>query len=131
MDLSKKTLWHLAINGGTVPVWETPYGSILTESKILMEFVEEAYPTQGYSLLPADPVVRARMRLGINLVDGLLGAYDQIYLKKSTNEEEVKPLKEKLQKIEDFLATNDKEGTGFAMGTKDHTQLDVHFTLIS
>ena len=45
LDLGKKTPWHLAINGGLVPVWETPDGTILHESKVLMDYVEEAYPS--------------------------------------------------------------------------------------
>lgn len=52
VDLGKKTPWHLAINGGLVPVYELQDGTILTESKVLMEFAEEAYPSQGYSMLP-------------------------------------------------------------------------------
>ena len=44
VDLSKKTPWHAAINGGLVPVIELPDGTIIHESKVVMEFVEEAYP---------------------------------------------------------------------------------------
>ncbi len=93
VDLGKKTPWHLGINGGLIPVWETTDGTILTESKVLMEYVEDAYSTQGYSLLPADPVLRAKMRVGINLVDSFGSAYFPIYMKKHTNEEESKPLR--------------------------------------
>lgn len=127
MDLGKKTPWHLAINGGLVPVWETTDGVILTESKVLMEFVEDAYPTQGYSLLPADPILRAKMRLGIALTDAFGAAYFPIYLKKQTNEEESKPLRAVIQKMEDFIAANGKEGSPFALGTENPTQVDVHF----
>jgi glutathione S-transferase len=42
-DLSKKTDWHLAINGGLVPLLELPDGTILHESYVLMDFFEEAY----------------------------------------------------------------------------------------
>ena len=126
VDLGKKTAWHIGINGGLVPVWETPDGTILTESKVLMEYAEEAYPTQGYSLLPADPVVRAKMRLGIALTEALGPVYFPIYLKKATNEEEVKPLKEKIQKIEDFIAANGNDTSPYAIGTENPTQLDIH-----
>lgn len=45
VDLSKKTPWHLAINGGLVPILELPDGTILHESKVLMDYAEEAYPS--------------------------------------------------------------------------------------
>jgi glutathione S-transferase len=85
-DLGKKTPWHLAINGGLVPVLELPDGTIITESKIIMDYVEDAYPTTGFSLLPKDPVTRAKMRLGINLLDGYSQAFYPIYMKKAYDE---------------------------------------------
>lgn len=110
-----------------MPVWETTDGVILTESKVLMDFVEDAYPSEGYSLLPADPVLRAKMRLGIALTDAYGSAYFPIYMKKQTNEEEAKPVRAATQKIEDFIAANGKEGSPFALGTENPTQVDVHF----
>ena len=59
VDLGKKTKWHIDINGGLVPIFELPDGTTLLESKVLMEYADEAYPDQGYSLLPSDPVKRA------------------------------------------------------------------------
>ena len=59
VDISKKTPWHVAINGGFVPIIELPDGTILHESKIVMEFAEEAYPKSGYSTLPAEARQRA------------------------------------------------------------------------
>jgi len=126
VDLGKKTPWHIEINGGMVPVWELPDGTILTESKVLMDYVEEAYPDQGYSLLPKDPVLRAKMRIGTNLVDALNGAWFPLYMKKSFPAEEFKPIIEKLQKIEDFIKANGNEASPFALGTENPTQLDAH-----
>jgi glutathione S-transferase len=126
VDLGKKTKWHLDINGGFVPVWETPEGDIITESKVIMELIEDAYPKQGYSMLPEDPVKRAQMRVAINLIDPLNAAWYPIYFKKSIDEADVKNLHEKMQKIEDFIAANKKEGSPFAMGTENPTQLDAH-----
>lgn len=103
VDLGKKTPWHIGINGGLVPVWELPDGTIITESKVLMDFAEEAYPTQGYSMLPADPVMRAKMRIAIPLLDSYNQAWFPVYLKKAITEEEAKKLKDVIQKIEDFI----------------------------
>jgi glutathione S-transferase len=35
LDLSKKTQWHLDINGGLVPILEFPDGTVILESKII------------------------------------------------------------------------------------------------
>lgn len=59
MDLGKKTEWHKKINGGSVPMYELPNGAIIYESKILMDYAEEAFPDQGYSMLPKDALKRA------------------------------------------------------------------------
>ena len=96
VDLGKKTQWHIDINGGLVPITELPNGAIITESKVQMDFVEDAYPGQGYSLLPEDPVKRAHMRVAINLVDNVNGAWYPIYMKKANEEADFKNLQEKL-----------------------------------
>ena len=96
VDLGKKTQWHLDINGGMVPVTELPNGSIIIESKVQMDFVEDAYPGQGYSMLPEDPVKRAHMRVAVALVDNVNGAWFPIYMKKAYDEGDFKILREKL-----------------------------------
>ena len=44
MDLFEKKPWHLAVNGGFVPIIELPDGTLINETKIIMEFIEESYP---------------------------------------------------------------------------------------
>ena len=91
-----------------------------------MDFIEDAYPGQGYSLLPEDPVKRAYMRIAINYVDSLNGVWYPIYFKKTYDEADFKNLREKMQKIEDFIAANGSEASPFAQGTPNPTQLDIH-----
>ena len=91
-----------------------------------MEYVEEAYPSQGYSLLPDDAVKRAFMRLGTAHVEAVGGAWYAIVVKKAYVEEDFKNVREKLQKIEDFIGTHGNESSPFALGTENPTQLDVH-----
>lgn len=114
MDLGKKTPWHLAINGGLVPVLELPNGTVINESKVLMEYVEDAYPESGYSLLPSDPVLRAKMRIAIPLVDNFNSSWWPILFKKSYAEEDFAKLKVNLQKIEDFIVANGRDDSPFA-----------------
>ena len=93
-----------------------------------MDFIEEAYPTgdNGYSLLPSDAVLRAKMRLAFPLMDAINGAWFPIYMKKSYDEELFKKLHEALQKVEDYLASNATDSKPFALGTEHPTQLDAH-----
>lgn len=86
VDLGKKTPWHVSYNGGFVPVWETTKGDIIIESKVVMDYIEDAYPDQGYSMLPTDPVLRAQNRIAYNLVDGLNNAWYPMYFKRSGDE---------------------------------------------
>jgi glutathione S-transferase len=130
LDLEKKTQWHKDINGGLVPILEFPNGVTLIESKVLMDYAEEAFPDQGYSTLPADPVVRAKMRIAFPLSDQLMGAFYPIVMKKSYDEEQFKKLRDTLQKVEDFLVANGKEGSPFALGTENPTQLDIHVYVV-
>eukprot|EP00347_Sterkiella_histriomuscorum_P017638 403348572 len=127
VDLGKKTEWHKEINGGLVPIYEMPDGTVLLESKILMDFAEEAFPDQGYSTLPSDPVLRAKLRLAIPLSEQLFSAFYTMFMKKTFDEQDTKNIKAKLQAMEDFLAQNAKEGSPFALGTENPTQLDIHF----
>lgn len=69
VDQSKKTPWHMAINDGFVPVLELTDGTIITESKVIMDYLEDAYPTNGLSLIPKDPVLAAKMRMALPLIE--------------------------------------------------------------
>ena len=127
MDLTVKTPWHVGINGGFVPVLELPDGTILHESKVLMDFAEEAFGEQGYSILPKDAVQRAQLRLAAALADQLHPAQYPLYMKRlKFDDSDVNLLKEKLQNIENFLVKHQSE-SGFAFGTENPTQLDIHF----
>jgi glutathione S-transferase len=54
INLKDKAKWHMDINGGLVPILELPDGTILLDSKVLMDYANDAYPNQGYSILPED-----------------------------------------------------------------------------
>ena len=123
VSLEKKTQWHINYNGGLVPVWETTKGDIIIESKVVMDYIEDAYPDQGYSLLPADPVLRAQNRIGYSLVDGIINTWYPLYFKRACDEAGLKLLQEKLQKTEDFIIANNKnpEKSAFVQGTENPT----------
>ncbi len=93
VDLGKKTKWHLDINGGLVPIFELPNGTAICESKVILDYIEDAYPGQGYSLLHPDPVKRAFMRIASSsLIDGFNMAWFKIFMKKVYDEADFKAL---------------------------------------
>lgn len=54
----------------TIPLRYTLHfdlGYYLNDSLALLEYINEAYATQGDSLLPSDPAERCKIRMGINL----------------------------------------------------------------
>ena len=62
IDLSDRPAWLYEKNpAGRVPVIEEDGGRPLSESAVIMEFLEERYPEPP--LLPADPADRAAVRL--------------------------------------------------------------------
>ncbi len=62
IDLSDRPAWLYEKNpAGRVPVIEEDGGDPLSESTVIMEFLEERYPEPA--LMPADPTDRAAVRL--------------------------------------------------------------------
>ena len=52
---------------GKFPCLETEAGTFLGESKVILNYLEDAYP--GVPLLPADPLARARVRELMEVID--------------------------------------------------------------
>lgn len=75
---------------------------------------------------PDDPVQKAKMKIAAPLPECLLGGCFAMFLKKKVDGEEINTLKEKVEKVEEFLAKNCTEHP-FAMNTLDPTMLDFHF----
>ena len=65
------------------------------------------------------------MRLAIPIADELW-VYYPLTMKKAADEEQFKKVIDALQKVENLLIANGKEGSPFALGTENPTQLDVH-----
>lgn len=55
MDLRNKAQWHLDVNGGYVPIMELPDGTLLNESRVLMEYANDLGGTNGLQLYYKDP----------------------------------------------------------------------------
>ena len=66
VDLVEERYWERDLDfmrrnpAGKVPAMTTARGTLLGESSVLLEYLEDAYPDQP--LYPADPEARARVR---------------------------------------------------------------------
>lgn len=40
-DMSKRSQWQIDLNGGTTPILEFPNGTLIYESKVIMEWAHE------------------------------------------------------------------------------------------
>jgi len=73
VDLSNKPAWLRDLNPrNRVPVLEID-GTVLVESEVLNEFLEETHPEPA--MLPADPAGRARVRAVLRRFEDLTDAY--------------------------------------------------------
>ncbi len=57
--------WHINLNGGLVPILETPAGDFIRESSIISQLAVELGKDQGIEIVPSDPIAAAKMRLEI------------------------------------------------------------------
>ena len=47
VNLEKRAKWHYLLNQGFVPILETPTGHVIYESRIIMDYLEKAFPREG------------------------------------------------------------------------------------
>ena len=113
MELDNKAQWHIDINGGLVPIMETPSGSLVNESAVIMNFaLELASVGQGAPLLPNEGksgdleanITAAKMRLNMQKFDGLFhGSFWSTMFHRLTNEEKNQAMLEGFAKIETLV----------------------------
>ena len=110
-----------------MPIVELPDGTFLLDSKILMDYANDAYSNQGYSTLPNDPVQRAQMRMAIPLVaEAFFASWTTMLGKRAASEDDMKAFNSRLTYIEDYIGKNGNSKSPFLLGTENPTQLDIH-----
>jgi len=60
MNLEKRAKWHFELNQGYVPFLELPTGEILTESLLILEYIESSAPQVHKLYFKEDPHLYAR-----------------------------------------------------------------------
>ena len=92
MDLTHKPQWHADL-GGTVPILELPEGRVLNDSKQIMDYCQETYPNQGYSLLPSEPEKVELLRKTVPQAEKLQKGWYPIQTRKEYDEAEFNAIK--------------------------------------
>ncbi len=90
VDLDARPDWIVELNppDGRVPVLEDSDGLLLPESSVINRYLEERFPQP--SLMPVDPVGRARVELAIERFNDRLGEpYYRVYLGDETSPEKL------------------------------------------
>lgn len=54
------------LNGGLIPVLEFPDGTMIYESRIIMELAEDLNKDKGLQLYSKDPIETAKIKIEIN-----------------------------------------------------------------
>jgi glutathione S-transferase len=109
------------INGGLIPILELPNGTILLDSKIILDYINESTDKTGYNTLPEDPVQRALMRMHVTLAEQFFATWQGVIMKRVYSEDEMKAFRVKLQAIEDFIVKNGNAESPFCTGTERPT----------
>lgn len=131
MDLRVKAQWHLDVNGGFVPMLETPDGKIIYESAVIAEFAS-FYGQGGIPLWPheANPgdlnaaMATGAMKLEMLKFDKFIGKFWPALMTRYQDEEKIANLKETLPAIEEFLKSN--LGDKKFMGGEEPMYIDMH-----
>mmetsp|Transcript_20235 Transcript_20235/g.14935 ORF Transcript_20235/g.14935 Transcript_20235/m.14935 type:complete len:199 (-) Transcript_20235:214-810(-) len=122
VNLASKTQWHLDINGGTIPILETPEGKTAHDSLVLMEMAEEMFKDSGYHIYPTDHFEKANMKLATGKYLSPLQSQATTFARSQCQDKEAQAsLTATLKNLEAFLG---KSKTQFTFGTKDPQILD-------
>ena len=62
MDLESKAAWHLELNDGIIPVLEIPDGTLIHESRAIMQYASDLGGEKGLRLYDQDIKKRALQR---------------------------------------------------------------------
>mmetsp|Transcript_106581 Transcript_106581/g.147552 ORF Transcript_106581/g.147552 Transcript_106581/m.147552 type:complete len:193 (-) Transcript_106581:204-782(-) len=136
VDLQKKADWHLAANGGTVPLLETQDGTFIPDSGILMNFATEyTKGKEGHQLIPENAVTAAKMRLAMEEFNKLLsdtGFWPAFGPNSWFKEECNEKFASNMHRIEEFVKKHTDGKTFMSGNSESACMLDIHcFTLLA
>ena len=132
VNLLKRTRWHYTLNGGFVPILQTPseggiYGdkaSFILESRIIMDYLDAKFKGTGFlPLYEDDPIDRAGQEMLMAQVDGVAGNLFQVLMSRGHLESSVNSLTKAMEKLNHTLAASK---THFFSGKDDYDMVDLY-----
>ena len=112
--------WHFALNGGAVPLLETPSGVdskhyVIFDSKIICDFIEAKYG--GRMLYSSDPFQRAEQDFMISVFATIERNLTPVYLTRGKDRLALLELSKAFEKLEGWLINSKTGFFGFAIPT--------------
>jgi len=132
-DLVTKAKWHLEANGGFIPILETPDGTMINESAVLMQFACD-YSKEGLKLWPheaapagdlAANIKTGKHKLAMIAFDKLMmGPFWGAYMQKFADAEKLDAIKANLPLVEAFFKEH-LNGADY-IGGAEPMMVDIH-----
>ncbi len=89
MNLERRAKWHYLLNEGFVPILETPAGfgkHTIFESRIIMDYLEEAYSREGAQLYSSNPEDKANQHLLMKVFDDVASVLFEVIMSHGQSE---------------------------------------------
>eukprot|EP00347_Sterkiella_histriomuscorum_P006107 403354042 len=126
IDLEAKAPWHVAANGGVLPLIELQDDTLMPESRVLQDLANDLGRKQGLELYSEEPIQAAHQRLLMEQFGSkYMPAYFTLYRSKGKSEEVLENYKKTISEMESWLKTNLKGGK-FLLGLSHPSMADIH-----
>ena len=132
VNLLKRTRWHYSLNGGFVPILQTPpeggiYGNklaLILESRIIMDYLDAKFKGTGFlNLYEDDPIDRAGQEMVMQTADTVASQLYVIIMSRGGLESSVVSLTKALDKMNQLLGASK---TVFFSGKDDYCMVDLY-----
>jgi len=104
VNLERRTKWHYLLNEGFVPILETPSGKTIFESRIIMDYLEEAYRSCGVRLYSDDVEERVQQWLLMKVFDDVASVLFEVIMSHGQSQPGLAKLHKAFGKLEDLLS---------------------------
>ncbi|TNV82075.1 hypothetical protein FGO68_gene1839 [Halteria grandinella] len=107
-----------------IPVLKLADGSVVRDFNDVLNYIEDSYPTQGYSIMPIDAAQRGKMRLATTQAQEVIESCFSMMVVQSMEQAGAVEVSLKLSKLEETLTQFGSKP--FAMATENPTYLDLY-----
>lgn len=104
MNLERRAKWHYLLNEGFVPILETPSGYTVFESRIIMDYLEQAYTNKGRKLYLDNPADRAQQYHIMKIFDDVQSSLFEVLMSHGTSFLGTSKLTKAFDKLEHHLS---------------------------